>query len=314
MPPHPDPKASQFVSTLHHDTYPLVANSCHQNHAIFISGASKGIGRETALSFARSGASTIIIAARSSLNAVEDKIQAISPTTKVIKLNLDISSEDSVNAAVAEIKSQVSSIDVLFNNAGCLETFKTFTDSDPSEWWNTWNINIKGLYLVSRALIPFVLASKLRTIVNVSSIAALCLSPGASSYQTTKLAVLKLTEYMDLEYGSQGLLAYAIHPGAVATELSSNMPKKTHGILIDNASLCADVVSWLTQEKRDWLAGRYISVNWDMEELLAKKDEIIEDDKLKMRIQWQRHTRRYQQATQQPTEPQHEQQSLFEHN
>lgn len=284
MPPHPDPRAVEFVPTVRNDTYPAIAKSSHQNHTVFISGASKGIGRETALSFARGGASTIILAARSSLDALESDIHDISSKVKVIKLQLDVSSEEEVNAAADKIKSQVSSIDIVFNNAGYLETFKPYTESDPSDWWKTWDVNVKGLYLVSRALIPLVLESKMKTIVNTSSIGALSFRPGASSYQTTKFAVLKLTEYMNLEYGEKGLLAYSVHPGAVATELALGMPKDSHGIFIDTPKLCADVVPWLTQEKRDWLAGRYVSANWDMEEFVAKKDEIVEGDKLKMRI------------------------------
>ena len=68
------------------------------------------------------------------------------------------------------------------------------------------------------------------------------------------------------------------------TELAGNMPKDAHHLLKDQPQLAADSVVWLTGEKREWLAGRYVSVTWNMKELLEKKDEIIKADLLKVRM------------------------------
>ena len=68
------------------------------------------------------------------------------------------------------------------------------------------------------------------------------------------------------------------------TELAANMPKDTHGLLIDTPELSGDTIVWLSQEKRTWLAGRYVSCTWDMGELMGKKEEIIEKDLLKVRM------------------------------
>ncbi|TQV99421.1 hypothetical protein V2A60_004895 [Cordyceps javanica] len=284
MPPHPDPAAVNFTATSHSDTYDFISKANHKSHTVFVSGASKGIGRETALAFARAGAAAIIVAARSELTSLESEIRSISPSTRVVKVKLDVSAPEEVEAAAAHVKSHVSSIDILFNNAGYLASFLPFTESDPDEWIKTWDVNVKGLYLVTRAFLPLVLASELKTVINVSSIGAHLTRRGASAYQTSKLAVLRLSEFMNSDYGEQGLLAYAIHPGAVATELGMNLPSEWHSILVDKPQLCADTVAWLTDEKRDWLAGRYISVNWDMQQLLAKKEDIVERDTLKMRL------------------------------
>lgn len=68
------------------------------------------------------------------------------------------------------------------------------------------------------------------------------------------------------------------------TELAGRMPKESHHMLSDKSVLAADTVAWLVNEKREWLAGRYVSVTWDMKELLDKKDEIIKKDLLKVRM------------------------------
>lgn len=62
------------------------------------------------------------------------------------------------------------------------------------------------------------------------------------------------------------------------------LPEKYHGNLTDTPGLAADTIVWLTQERKDWLAGRYLSASWDMPEVMAQKDEIVKGDKLKVKL------------------------------
>jgi len=73
-------------------------------------------------------------------------------------------------------------------------------------------------------------------------------------------------------------------PGGVLTELSKDLPIAKMNLLNDTPELAGETMVWLSAEKREWLAGRYVSVNWDMNEFLSKKDEIIEKDLLKVRM------------------------------
>lgn len=81
--------------------------------------------------------------------------------------------------------------------------------------WKTWEVNIKGIYLTTRALLPLMLATKdgLLTVLNVSSIGAHNQMPGASGYQCGKLAVLRFSEFLNLDYAEHDLLSFSIHPG-----------------------------------------------------------------------------------------------------
>ncbi|KAF1996393.1 NAD(P)-binding protein [Amniculicola lignicola CBS 123094] len=280
---------NDFLS-LHHDTYPAIdpTKADLSGKTVFITGASKGLGLATAISFAKAGASGIAIAARTSLSATVSAIQkaaqeANHPPPTIVPVTLDVTDQKSVEAAAKTVSGAFrGKLDILINNAGYLSPWKPLVESDPVEWWTDFEVNIKGVYLVSRSFIPLVLASPTKIIVNLSSIGAHFTHSGASSYQTTKLAVLRLTEFIAVDYPE--ILAIAVHPGGVMTNMAKAMPEAFHGLLVDTPELAADSMIWLVKERREWLQGRYVSVCWDVEELEGRREEIIKGDLLKVRM------------------------------
>ena len=200
-----------------------------------LTGAFKGIGRATALSYAKAGASIIGLAARSSISFLVAEIGTAAtgaghPTPKVVSYKLDVTDRESIDATAKEIDAAFSGrVDILINNAGYLEDFRPIVESDPDEWWKTWTINLCGPYLVTRAFLPIMLQGGDKQIINISSIGAHGTRPGASAYQSSKFVLCRFTEFIMAEYGEKGVLAFALHPGGVMTELASRMPKHTHG-------------------------------------------------------------------------------------
>ncbi|KAI1308513.1 NAD(P)-binding protein [Xylaria venustula] len=273
---------------VHTDTYPYICPKKDElsGKSVFIAGASKGIGRETALSYAKAGCTKIAIGARSDLTSLAEEIKNVSNATPhVVTLKLDVAAQESVEAAASIIAEEFGgALDILICNAGYLEERKPILESEPNEWWPVWEINVKGPYLLNRFFIPLLLKSEIKTSILTSSAGATVNWPGASAYQSTKFAVCRLAEFIAAEYGSEGLVCYPIHPGAIKTELASKMPKDMHAHLNDKLALPADTTVWLTKEHRPWLNGRFVSVGWDMEELLDKKDMIVEKNLLKFRV------------------------------
>ncbi|CAK7214216.1 hypothetical protein SBRCBS47491_002073 [Sporothrix bragantina] len=288
-----------FTEKRHTDTYPAIDPSKRDlsGRYVFITGASKGIGRETALSFASAGAAGIGIGARSSLDdlpalLVEAAEAAGKPAPQVLAVQLDVTDEASVAAAAATVAKTFPRVDILVNNAGYLEKRAKIGDSDPAEWWSTFTVNLRGPYLVTRAFLPQIAKPTDNEygggiIVNLSSIAVHLIAPGGSAYQTSKLALQRFTEFLDVDHGlktPEGILTFALHPGGVLTDMGKRLPAERHAALTETPKLAADVIVYLTEKRRPWLAARYLSATWDVEELLSKEDEVVAGDKLKVRM------------------------------
>ncbi|KAI1386833.1 NAD(P)-binding protein [Hypoxylon trugodes] len=259
--------------------------------AVFINGASRGLGRSMSVSFAKAGASMIALGARSDLSVTIAEMKAAvsslgRPDPQILPINFDVTDRKSVEEAAAQVEKNFGRIDIIINNSGKFE-WATILESDPDEWWKTFKVNL-GCYLVAHAFVPLMLKGGNKTIVTVSSVGAHLKIPGLNAYQISKMAVLRLSEFIVEEYGDKGVLAYCIHPGNIVTELLAggldSLDPIYRPVFTETAELSADSLVYLTSQKRDWLGGRYINVTWDLPELMDKKDEIVQGDKLKIKL------------------------------
>lgn len=289
-----------FTSTHHHTTYEYISPlklDLAGNH-VLITGAARedGVGYATATAFARAGASAIAIADLHAMPgdlAVNLKLAAARsgrPEPVVLSCLVDIAKQDSVRAMYDTVSKEFDGrLNIVVNNAAHMEPYKSMLDSDPDVYWRTWEVNVRGLFNIARAFLPMLLSSRastngLCTMINVSSSGALSARSGSGAYRSSKLAILRWTETLQLEYGDQGFLTYCVNPGAIKTKLTENMPENLRDALPDRPDIAGDTIAWLAAERRDWLGRRYVSCPWNMEKLLEKRDEIIEKDKLKMRM------------------------------
>lgn len=285
---------SGFTSTTHSHPYTYLGRASHVGHKILITGGTRGIGRCIAVAYARAGAAAIAVAdiVQDFDKLAHDMIQAAQESgfdpPQIILHKLDVTNEESVRNCVGLIREEFGNrLDVLVNNAGFMTPALNITETDTTTWWRTMEVNLKGPYLMSKHFVPLLLAAPggPQTIININSVAAHNLRPMASAYGTSKFAVLKLTEFLLVEAADKGLVSYSVHPGAVLTELAEKgMPADTLAGLTDSPELAASTVVWLSSEKREWLSGRYLSATWDMEELVSRMEEIVGNDKLKVRL------------------------------
>ncbi|KAH8663881.1 hypothetical protein BGZ61DRAFT_562219 [Ilyonectria robusta] len=289
-----------FTATHHSTTYdyisPLKLDLAGKHVVVTGAAWEDGVGYATATAFARAGASSIAVV---DLHGVSDDLveklklaatQAGRPEPMVLSCTVDIADQDSVQA-IHDIVSRSfgGCLDILVNNAAHQEPYKPILDSDPDVYWRTWEVNVRGLFNMVRTFLPMQLSTRdstggLCTIINVSSSGALTARPGSGSYRSSKLAILRWTETLQIEYADQGLLTFCVNPGAIKTQMSKELPEKMRNLLPDRPDIAGDTIVWLAAERKEWLGGRYVSCPWDMQELLGRKDEIVEKDKLKMRM------------------------------
>lgn len=279
--------------TTHHTTYeaisPLRLNLSGRSVLITGTAHEAGIGHATALSFARAGVSFILLADLQDIpsNLVqkvkEAAIQANRPEPVIRRYKVDISDLSSVQSMQEAVSQEFEYVDILVNNAAYMEPDTPFLESDPDLYWRTWEVNVKGLFNIVRAFLPSQLSSRtqnhqgekgLCTILTLSSSGALTPRTRNASYRASKLALLRWTESLQLEYGAQGLLTFCVNPGAIKTAMTENAPAAVRDALPDRADLAGDSIVWLGGERREWLAGRYVSCQWDVEELIRKREEV----------------------------------------
>jgi len=251
---------------------------------IIITGAGRGIGRSIALNYAKARASVIVLSSRTTgeLVEVKEEISKINSEVKVIIQECDVTSEESVKQLIeVSVKSSPSENVgfTLINNAGYLEPNSFIADSDPSTWWKTWEINVKGTYLPTHYILPHLKnhTSKVHYIINVSSAGSKITRPGMSAYQPTKTAINRFTDFLDVEHReSHNLRTFSVHPGGVMTKLAENMPAYTHHILSDTPELMGGFAVWLGSGQADFVSGRYIEANWDVDDILKFKEKVTE--------------------------------------
>lgn len=185
----------------------------------FITGASSGIGKSTAIHFALKGINLVLCGRRQDrLDALEKEL---GKEVQIHTLNFDIRSKEAVHAAIASLPSEFSQIDILINNAGNAHGLDTIQDGSIDDWDAMLDINVKGLLYVSKALIPQMIARKSGHIINIGSTAGKEVYPKGNVYCASKHAVDAINQGMRIDLNGTGVRVGAVNPGLVETEFSN---------------------------------------------------------------------------------------------
>ncbi|KIV97127.1 hypothetical protein PV10_00915 [Exophiala mesophila] len=296
----PDPRlvnVSQFIQKTH-TSVPHQLNPSHTTlppgFTVCIIGASAGIGEHIAYAYAKAGASNIIIASRTltDLQTVSDRLKHINPTLTVDIHECEISLAKSVESLAQFISTKHGRLDVLIPNAAYAGPVTTKMDQGNPEWvQQAFDVNAMGTYLAAHYFVPLLLRSPggAKAFIAIGSFAG-CIRRGSianTGYTVSKMAQIRLVEYLYEQYSEEGLFAVACHPGAVRTKMAEgNTPEDFLPYLVDDVDLCGAVCVWLSArlDTIQWLSGRLISAKWDTEELLSRQQEIVSKDLLKFSL------------------------------
>ena len=185
-----------------------------------ITGATSGIGRSTALLFAKNGYDVIITGRRKDrLDGVSSEIQKTSKV-QVLALCFDVRKQAEVEKNLASLPDNWSKIDVLVNNAGLAAGLGTIQEGLIADWEQMIDTNIKGLLYVTRVVAPIMIKNKKGHIINIGSVAGKEVYPNGNVYCATKHAVDALNKAMRIDLLPHGIRVTGIHPGMAETEFS----------------------------------------------------------------------------------------------
>lgn len=217
------PPSSSFTKVWHNKLYPSISPTRPELSAygkvVIITGGGIGIGAAIAKSFAQAGAAAIGIIGRREQHLKNSvaAISAISSSTKAEYAIADITNKEVLQAAFEQFASNFGKIDVFVSNAGHLSSIAPIDASDSDDWWEGFEVNIKGSFNAIRTFLPH--AARNAVVLNVNAgLATRPSIPGLSSYSSSKIASAKLFEHLQVEHPE--LRVVNVHPGVVETAMT----------------------------------------------------------------------------------------------
>ncbi|MDN3024218.1 glucose 1-dehydrogenase [Streptomyces sp. S.PB5] len=197
-------------------------------HSVIVTGAGSGIGRAAALAFAAEGARVLVADLNvEGAQAVVKEIEEAGGTAVAVTGDL---SEQAVVDQVAETAvERFGGVDVLVNNAGIMDRMSALADVDDAEWERVIRVNLTAPFLLTRAVLPHMLAAGKGTVVNTASEAGLRGSAAGAAYTASKHGIVGLTKSLAVMYRKQGIRANAIAPGGTLTGIVVDVDSAAHG-------------------------------------------------------------------------------------
>ena len=240
-------------------------------HIALVTGGGRGIGADVARELVAAGA-RVAVAART-----REQVESVAAEIGGLALQVDVSDESSVNEMVARTETELGPIDLLVANAGIAGWEKRAWEVDPKEWWHVLEVNVLGVYLCCRAVIPGMIERGRGRIVITGSGAAYLPGSRSSAYAASKAAVWRFGETLAGQLEEHGIPVFVISPGLVRTEMTvDTFPEDAPWT---PPELAPRLVRTLASGRLDALSGRYIHAEHDdPDDLAARADEIVAND------------------------------------
>jgi 3-oxoacyl-[acyl-carrier protein] reductase len=187
-----------------------------------VTGASRGIGRATAIELAKYGAKVVVNYARSSNAADEVVKMIIDGGGEAIALQADVSQTEEVDNLIQETLAKYSRIDILVNNAGITQD-TLLMRMKLEQWQAVINLNLTGVFLCTKAVTKTMLKQRSGRIINIASVAGQMGNPGQANYSAAKAGVIGMTKTVAKELASRGVTVNAVAPGFIATDMTNDL-------------------------------------------------------------------------------------------
>lgn len=267
-----------------------------------VTGGGRGLGRVLAQGLAGAGAAVGLIAR--STDQLAESVRIVEESGGVaVAATADVADPRAAAAAIAQLRHHLGHIDLLVNNAGVSGPVGPAWEVAEDDWWHTVEVNLRGVELCSRLVLPEMVARRRGRIVNITSRAGVYRWPLLSAYSVSKAAVVKYVENLAQETKRYGLAIFSLHPGILpigfgelalaAAEVPVEGPQAGAGgwIREELASgrgadphQVADLLVRMAAGDADLLTGRHLTIGDDLDELLSHIDDIRGDDSYFLRV------------------------------
>lgn len=239
-----------------------------KDKVVIITGGGSGIGRETALLFAKEGAK-VVVADMNKVNGEEVVARIRSLLGRdAIFAGLDVSNREQAKRVVKDVIAAYGRIDVLINNAGIVQD--AFLSKMTEEQWDkVIDVNLKGVFNCTQAVVEVMMNQGNGVIINTSSIVGLNGNVGQVNYAATKAGLIGMTKTLAKELGKKGIRVNAVAPGFIATPMTSNVPEKILDQMIEKTPLrrlgepkdIANAYLYLASEDANFVNGAVLCVD-----------------------------------------------------
>src|SRR5271157_3614036 len=240
------------------------------NRVAFVTGSSRGIGRETAIALSRTGLFIVVASPEVENNEkVADEIRASGG--EAMTLDLDISSPESVKEGFAKVNAEKGHVDILVNNAGITRDALSMR-MKLSDWELVLKINLFGAFYAAQQALPGMMKARWGRIVNMASVVGQAGAPGQANYAASKAGLIGMTKALAQEVGSRGITVNAVAPGYIATDMTKNLPEEVKQKIMGSIPMArmgkpedvAAAVKFLASEDASYITGQVLAVNGGM--------------------------------------------------
>ena len=242
-----------------------------------VTGGGRGIGASIARELASAGMD-VAVSART-----REQVEDVAGEIGGLAVVADVSSPGDAEAMFGEVERELGPVDLLVNNAGVAHWGDKAWESDPAEWWRVFEINVLGAYLVARAVIPGMIDRRQGRILNTGSGSGYLPGQRTTAYGASKAALYRFGEGLALQLEPYGIAVFTFSPGLVKTEMTSRFSENAPWT---PPELAPQLVRVIASGRADKLTGRYIHAEHDdIEDLIRRADEVVENDLNAIRLQ-----------------------------
>ncbi len=237
-----------------------------ENKVVIITGAGSGIGRETALLFAREGARVVV--ADMNVSAGEETVKQMPMDVPCIFFELDVSKREQAKQMVKTTLEKYGRIDILINNAGIVHD-AFLSKMTEQQWDRVIDVNLKGVFNCAQSVVEVMMNQGNGVIINTSSIVGINGNVGQVNYAATKAGLIGMTKTLAKELGKKGIRVNAVAPGFIATPMTAAVPEKILEMMkektplrrIGEAKDIANAYLYLASDEANFVNGAILCVD-----------------------------------------------------